>query len=481
MRFKKALLLIQFASLFVIGISAQQISPEGKTNGQVGIKKTSPSTAQSLPATVPVILKSVKQGSFEPTSRTILTVKTGDGQYVVNEVVPDSEGIAQLELPPGRYILSAIGARDSLAFVVEPPRCIFTIQISDSGDPVSLSETTPTSTGERGPIGIDKILGFVFGVSFVIILVIVAKIDRHPSPIGILIYRVVLALAAAGIGAVIPGMINVDINPVIRAGGAIALFVIIYWFKPANLVAGPRNGGAEPGGMSKTTDETRMARLAPLTPSQNAALFESMERFKAQAGECMDKVFEAKEIKRTVTVNPPNAELEVLEDLTNISDRDHSQLTRHVTTDAPTEKKTLGIKAWVTLDGEESEASVDVRPSTDSRFFNIRMSLKGHVVPVRKTLKLRWICKFPGSVALNQDYWVFPVSFYRKRPDRLVMEAVFPNIPADIAFSAVTDAGLIPLNISGPESITNEGKTRFSYSTSIDDPDDFYILQWRIE
>jgi hypothetical protein len=34
-------------------------------------------------------------------------------------------------------------------------------------------------------------------------------------------------------------MIDVNVQPVIRAGGAIALFVIVFWFNPPNLVTGP--------------------------------------------------------------------------------------------------------------------------------------------------------------------------------------------------------------------------------------------------
>jgi hypothetical protein len=41
-----------------------------------------------------------------------------------------------------------------------------------------------------------------------------------------------MSLAAAGIGAVIPGIIDVSINPVVRAGGALALFVLIYMVNP---------------------------------------------------------------------------------------------------------------------------------------------------------------------------------------------------------------------------------------------------------
>jgi hypothetical protein len=57
------------------------------------------------------------------------------------------------------------------------------------------------------------------------------------SDLGILIYRVVLAVAAAGIGAVIPGLIDVTVSGVIRAGEAIALFVIVYLFNPPKLIS----------------------------------------------------------------------------------------------------------------------------------------------------------------------------------------------------------------------------------------------------
>src|SRR5260370_25907772 len=82
----------------------------------------------------------------------------------------------------------------------------------------------------------DKILAVGFGFFFAIILLLIAKFEREPTPLGILIYRVVLALVAAGIGAVIPGMIDVNVQPFVRAGGAIALFVIVFWFNPPNLV-----------------------------------------------------------------------------------------------------------------------------------------------------------------------------------------------------------------------------------------------------
>jgi hypothetical protein len=384
-------------------------------------------------------------------------------------------------LVPGKYRLSAIGAIDALTFAVTPPRCTFTIQISESGEPVGLSEGTVPPSGAQGPIGADKILAFVFGVIFVIIMLIVAVFDRQPSPLGIVIYRVVLALAAAGIGAVVPGMIVVNVSAIIRAGGALALFVIVYWFKPAGLVAGPRNSASEPRTKTDGIHETSREQLEQITTSQKTKLFESMERFKSLHGESKDKVFKPIAIKRTIMIEPPNAGLIVNESLINLSDKDQFELTRHVTTDAPTAKKTLGIKACVVRDNLETVAAVQVQPSTDGRVFGIRIGFKGYVVRVGKAIELRWECKFPGSVALDEDYWVFPLNFYEKRPDKLVVEALFLNVPDNLMFFAVTDAGFQPLSIAGPEVRAQEDKSYFAYSASIDGPCDFYVLQWRNE
>ncbi|HEY1778831.1 MAG TPA: hypothetical protein VGG79_00020 [Roseiarcus sp.] len=52
------------------------------------------------------------------------------------------------------------------------------------------------------------------------------------------ILRVVLALAGGGVGAVIPGFLDVSVTPstkfALRAGGASALFVVLYFWSPAH-------------------------------------------------------------------------------------------------------------------------------------------------------------------------------------------------------------------------------------------------------
>jgi TPR repeat protein len=86
-------------------------------------------------APLPVTIKCVESGSFKPAPHTILTIKTADGKYIRQEVPPDpNNGMAQIRLEPGRYLLSAIGASGDLPFEVAPPDTTITVQVSSSGD-----------------------------------------------------------------------------------------------------------------------------------------------------------------------------------------------------------------------------------------------------------------------------------------------------------------------------------------------------------
>ena len=90
----------------------------------------------------------------------------------------------------------------------------------------------------------DKIAAYVFGVVFLVVLLGVVITVPRPTDPQWFVFRVILALAAAGIGAVVPGFISVTVSSYVRAGGAIALFVLIYWFNPPLLV---NNSSTKPG------------------------------------------------------------------------------------------------------------------------------------------------------------------------------------------------------------------------------------------
>lgn len=89
-----------------------------------------------------------------------------------------------------------------------------------------------------GKLGIDKLLAFLFGVIFLLALLIIAILIESPSDSQQRIFRAILALAAGGIGAVIPGLLNIKMESgkhfSLRAAGALALFVIVYLLSPAS-------------------------------------------------------------------------------------------------------------------------------------------------------------------------------------------------------------------------------------------------------
>ena len=80
-------------------------------------------------------------------------------------------------------------------------------------------------------------LAITFGIAFLLALGVLALFVPHPTPFQYLVFRVVLALAAAGVAAMLPGFLEVNIPNWLRAGGALAVFVVVYFYNPAALVA----------------------------------------------------------------------------------------------------------------------------------------------------------------------------------------------------------------------------------------------------
>lgn len=105
---------------------------------------------------------------------------------------------------------------------------------------------------------IQMIVAFIFGVAFVITLLLLAIKFPRPTDFQYNVFRIVLSLAAAGVGAMIPGFINIEVNPtvgfLIRAGGALAVFVIVFFFNPASLVK-PKDGDTEQNFLSQFLDK----------------------------------------------------------------------------------------------------------------------------------------------------------------------------------------------------------------------------------
>ncbi|WP_286262039.1 hypothetical protein [Thalassotalea atypica] len=85
----------------------------------------------------------------------------------------------------------------------------------------------------------EKLLAYIFGVTFVLAILAAAIFIPKPEPFQYEVFKIVLALATAGVAAFIPGFISVKVGDWVRAGGAIAVFVIVFFFSPARLAVDP--------------------------------------------------------------------------------------------------------------------------------------------------------------------------------------------------------------------------------------------------
>lgn len=81
---------------------------------------------------------------------------------------------------------------------------------------------------------------FVFGIAFLAVILALAFVFPEPTPFQYLVMRIALALAGAGIATMLTGFINVEIPEYVKAGGALAVFVMIYAVSTATLMQHPR-------------------------------------------------------------------------------------------------------------------------------------------------------------------------------------------------------------------------------------------------
>lgn len=84
----------------------------------------------------------------------------------------------------------------------------------------------------QGKVDINAFLAFIFGIVFLATMLVFAYYVPNPSPFSQWVFVVTTSLAGAGIGAVIPGILNVTL-PYARAGGALAVFLLVFLNKPA--------------------------------------------------------------------------------------------------------------------------------------------------------------------------------------------------------------------------------------------------------
>lgn len=87
----------------------------------------------------------------------------------------------------------------------------------------------------------EKVVLISVSVAFLITMVALAVIFPTPPPSMERSFRTILSLMAAAFGAIIPGFIEVKFRSWLRAGGGMAVFVLVYFANPAGLVTTPES------------------------------------------------------------------------------------------------------------------------------------------------------------------------------------------------------------------------------------------------
>lgn len=100
---------------------------------------------------------------------------------------------------------------------------------------------TNTISGNRNPMGrtqqLNSVLAFATGLILLATILTLVVLIPNPTHAQAQVFAVVLSLAAGGFGSFLSGMLNVRLNlakrVAIGATGALAVFVIVYFFVPA--------------------------------------------------------------------------------------------------------------------------------------------------------------------------------------------------------------------------------------------------------
>jgi hypothetical protein len=74
-----------------------------------------------------------------------------------------------------------------------------------------------------------------FGIVGLAVILLIAIFIPVPTEFQYQVFRIILALAAGGAASMIPGILNLQISNFITAGGALAVFVVVHFYSPAQL------------------------------------------------------------------------------------------------------------------------------------------------------------------------------------------------------------------------------------------------------
>lgn len=131
---------------------------------------------------------------------------------------------------------------------------------------------------------LEKQLAFMFGVVFIIALIVSVFLIPNPTPFQYIVLRIVLALAAAGVAGTFSGFLEITLPGWLKAGGAAAVFVIVFFYNPASLEGS--SGGTR-------HDSPPMATPTPIREVEHDPISDEDARFEVNNALHRDDIHQA--------------------------------------------------------------------------------------------------------------------------------------------------------------------------------------------
>jgi hypothetical protein len=84
----------------------------------------------------------------------------------------------------------------------------------------------------------DLTVASVSGIAFLVTILLLAIAFPSPTPFQYEVFKVVFALSCAAFASAIPGLLDFRVGHIIKASGATAVFIVLYFNTPAQLITG---------------------------------------------------------------------------------------------------------------------------------------------------------------------------------------------------------------------------------------------------
>jgi hypothetical protein len=124
-----------------------------------------------------------------------------------------------------------------------------------------------------GALTPEKTALLLFAIFFILLLLLLVLAVPYPTEAQWRVFNLVLALVAAAMATMLPGVLHLQFTPWLKAGGALAVFALVFLVKPAGLVVANPTRPLEPPPPVETAAQVVRAYLAQLDSGRYAEAY----------------------------------------------------------------------------------------------------------------------------------------------------------------------------------------------------------------